>query len=188
MHALDALHAAPPHNDVEDDEDQGENADGEGDNGILIVATLAEGVADHKEGIVGAVEQHGIEEGLEEVGALVEGVELGQRDIVAHGDGEEEMGRHGQYAAHEGYHDGVVVAGDIHDILDTGEAQGDEDGIDNAVEELVEMAAAPDDHHQQHQLAELLAASCHGIAGVDAVHNGIVGREEHEHRLHDGGR
>ena len=98
LKAFDALHAPTPHEDVEGNENEEDEAC---DNDDLIVAA-SEGVGEHEQGVVGAVEEDGVEEGAEEMGATVRGIEFGQGEVVAHDDGEEEVGRYGQQSAKEG--------------------------------------------------------------------------------------
>ena len=191
LHGFDAFHAAPPETDVEDHEDDEQHGADERGHGVLVAAAGGEVGGDHEEGVVGAVEEHGIEEGVEEVAPTAGGVELGQREVVAHGHGEEEMGRDGEDAAHEGRGEGVGAAEDVAHILDTGEAQREVDGVDDAVEVFVELGAAPDDPHQEEQLAELLAEAGHEVAVEDAVEHREAGRrwgEGHQERLEEAGR
>ena len=169
LHALDALEAPAPHLDVEVDEgDEQEATDG------IHGLVARESLADHQQGIVGAVHQHRVEQGMDEMLVAVRDVELGQREVIAHDDGKEEMCRDGQYAAHQGGAEGVVAtAEDIHDVLDAGEAQRQIGGIDDAVEILVEITAFPDDEHQEDELPELLAEACHHEAVEEARGDGV---------------
>ena len=60
LKALDALETPAPHLYVEDDENDEEQAD----DGILAFAT-AQIAAYHKQGVVGAVHEQGVEQGVE---------------------------------------------------------------------------------------------------------------------------
>ena len=187
LQALDALEAPAPHLDVEDDEED-EQHDDKPCGGEAVAA--AEVGADHEQGVVGAVQQHGVEQGVEEVLAAACGVEFGQREVVAHRDGEEEVGRHGQHAAHEGGGHLVAALHHVADVFHTGEAEREVGGVDDAVEVLVEVGAAPDDEHEQQQFAELLAEAGHAEAVEEAVEDGErrgVWRQGHEHALHQAG-
>ena len=188
LQAFDAPQPPFPHPDVKDDEDDEEHA---GETGGEHAVGSAEVAADHQQGVIGAVQEHRVEQGTDKMLGAAFGVELGQGDVVAHGDGKEEMGRHGQQTPHEGGPHGVAALHDIAEVLYTGKAEREVGGIDDAVEIFVEMTAPPDDPQQQKQLAEFLAESGYTVAVVKpAEHRRGGGRrpQRHQHRLQQGGR
>ena len=168
---MDAADSPFPHLDVEIDEDNEENA---GNNRAVGPHAFGH----HEQGIEGAVHEHGHQEGQQAVFAPVLGVELGQSKVVAHHDAEEEMARDGEDSTDRaGVHGPkeAILGEDVSEILKAGKAQGYETGVDNAVEILVELAAAPDSPSEHEQFAQLLAAACHHKARIDPADNGNAG-------------
>ena len=119
-------------------------------------------VGDHQQPVEEAMDQSGDEQTQQQVAEPSLVAEFGQREEITHEDGEEEMPRHRKQRADDarGKAGSEVGAGSlqhIHDVLDAGEAETHESGIDDAVHVLVEVAVPPDKQEQERKLAELLA-------------------------------
>ena len=164
LQVVEAAHTYFPQLDVEIDEHDEHDARKQ-------AVVEPHSLGHHQQGVEGAVEQHREEESLEAVFATAFGLKFGQGEIVAHHHAEEEMARHGQHGAHSAGHNGRIEGGlreDVHHIFEAGKAERDEGGVDDAVEIFVEFARTPHRPRQQHQFAQLFAASGHNIAVVKA--------------------
>lgn len=167
----------------EDDEEDG------GDDALVG----GEAFGDHEKRVEGAVEKGGEEECLEDVGEPIAGLELGEGEIVAHDYGEEEVAGDAENGSHAAGGEGGGVVGlveDIEDVFESGEAEGDKGGIDDAVEIFVEVLAVPDDEVEHDELAEFLAETGDDESLEESAEDGGVGGrgEGGEDAFEDDGR
>ena len=117
------------------------------------------------------------------------GIEFGQGEMVAHGDTEEEMAWHGEKGPHGAGDEGLLVgvlSEDVADVFETGEAEGDEGGVDDAVEIFVELAAFPYRPGEEEEFEEFLGAAGDDVAFVEGAEEGNAEVEEVEETLDDG--
>ena len=117
--------------------------------------------AAHAQRIVEAVghDRNGQNEGL---GAGRTVHEVVDRVVVAYEHGKGVVAGDGQQGTHgSDGHPVVDVAEDVGDVLDSGKTKADADGIDDAVEVLVEVGVLAQHQPQGQQLERLLGERCH---------------------------
>ena len=134
---LDFAQGVLVHLDTEDDE--GNEAEGD-DIGVELHA--------EDDGVVDAVGNNGNTEHAGDVGGRMTSETI-TGVVIAHEDGEGIVAWHGQQGARDSYRLPIVGIGkEVGDVLHGGEAQSDTNGIDDAVEMLIEVRIFPQEQPQ----------------------------------------
>ena len=180
---VDVFQAELPQLDVAPKEDEVEDAtDGR-----------TEQFLDHQEPVEQAVGEHGRKQAGQQVSGALLGLELRQREEIAHHHAEQEMPRHGEQGPDDARADAASQrlggrAEDVHDVLDTGESEADERGIDDAVHVFVEVLVAPNENHENEELGKLFGDASFPKSTIENAvgHPKSVDETDDEHVQRDG--